>query len=120
MSKSRSDAESHYWSINYGCYNRDTGQLVWYDTKETPIQKIEANGRLILTLKGITLINDGVEPELCSLKHLSVDDSMKVILEVGPGTTMLAKLDIQIIYEFSCNPLDRKLLGISWRGHLRI
>ena len=37
--------------------------------------------------------NDEIEPELCSLKYVSVDDTVSVVLELGPGM-MLAKLDI--------------------------
>ena len=62
--------------------------------------------------------NDGIEPELCSLKYISVDDAVRLVLELGQGT-LLAKLDIQSAYRIiPVHPSDRKLLGMSWRGQL--
>ena len=63
-------------------------------------------------------VNDGIEPELCSLKYISVDDAVRLVLELGQGT-LLAKLDIQSAYRIiPVHPSDRKLLGMSWRGQL--
>ena len=42
-------------------------------------------------------VNDGIPPELCSLRYVSKDDAVKVILTQGKGTE-LAKFDIQSAY----------------------
>ena len=42
-------------------------------------------------------VNDGTAPELCSLRYLSVDDAIRVILTLGRGTK-LAKFDIRNAY----------------------
>ena len=45
---------------------------------------------------------------------------MRVVLELGTGT-LLAKLDIQNAYRIiPVHPADRRLLGMSWRGHLYV
>ena len=38
-------------------------------------------------------VNEGIEPELCSLKYSSVDEAVKLILQQGQAAE-LAKLDI--------------------------
>ena len=63
-------------------------------------------------------VNDRIEPELCSLKYISVDDAVRVVLELGLDT-LLAKLDIQSAYRIlPVHSPDRKLLGMSWRNQL--
>ena len=42
-------------------------------------------------------MNDGIEPELCSLTYTSVDRAVQVLLELGQGCVM-AKLDIKSAY----------------------
>ena len=65
-------------------------------------------------------VNDGISQELCSLSYVSVDDAVKQILELGPGT-MLAKLDVQSAYRIvPVHPADRWLLGMSWNGQTYI
>ena len=54
-------------------------------------------------------VNDGIPPELCSLRYVSVDDAVKVILALGKGTE-LAKFDIQSAYRIVLvHPTDRCL-----------
>ena len=65
-------------------------------------------------------MNDGIKPELCSLSYVSVDDAVRMAMELGPGALM-AKLDIQSAYRMiPVHPADRRLLGMSWGGHLYV
>ena len=65
-------------------------------------------------------VNDGIPPELCSLRYVSVDDAVKVILALGKGTE-LAKFDIQSAYRIvPVHPTDRCLLGMIWNGQLYV
>ena len=64
---------------------------------------------LILPRRGS--VNDGIAPELCSLRYPSVDDAIRVILSLG----RLAKFDIQSAYRIiPVHPSDRQLLGMIW------
>ena len=76
--------------------------------------------RLIVDLshpKGAS-VNDGVEPELCSMKYTSVDEAVKKVLILGAGT-LLAKIDVEGAYRtVPVQPEDRWLLGMKWRGKL--
>ena len=38
-------------------------------------------------------MNDGIKPELCFLSYVSVDDAVRMVMELGPGALM-ATLDI--------------------------
>ena len=61
-------------------------------------------------------VNDGIEPELCSLKYTSVDEAVQVVLSLGQGAQM-AKVDIDSAYRIiPLYPTDRLLLGMQWRG----
>ena len=44
-------------------------------------------------------VNDGIPPELCSLRYVSVDDAVKVIVALGKRRK-LAKFNIQSAYQF--------------------
>ena len=60
-------------------------------------------------------VNDGIEPELCSLSYASVDDAISHILRKGRGT-QLAKLDLESAYRnIPVHPEDRHLLGMEWK-----
>ena len=62
-------------------------------------------------------INDGIEPELCSLSYASVDSAVAVIMRLGRGT-ILAKLDLESAYRIiPVHPDDRLLLGMEWDGN---
>ena len=62
-------------------------------------------------------INDGIEPELCTLSYASVDDAVATILRFGRGT-ILAKLDLESAYRIlPIHPDDRMLLGMEWKGN---
>ena len=76
--------------------------------------------RLIVDLSHPTgaSVNDGIQPELCTLKYTSVDEAVRVVLSSGSGTVM-AKFDVQSAYRIvPAHPEDRPLLGMRWRGHL--
>ena len=76
--------------------------------------------RLIVDLshpKGAS-INDGVDPNLCSVSYSSVDDAAREITVLGKGT-VLAKVDIQSAYRnVPVHPEDRPLLGMEWEGQV--
>jgi len=65
-------------------------------------------------------VNDGLEPELCTMKYTSVDVAVARVLTHGAGTS-LAKFDIESAYRIvPVHPDDRPLLGMSWRGRVYI
>ena len=65
-------------------------------------------------------VNDGIEPELCTLKYTSVDKAVQHLVSIGPGA-QLAKLDMESAYRIvSVHPTDRLLLGMQWKGKLYI
>ena len=56
------------------------------------------------------------------MKYVSVDDAVRVVLELGPGT-LLAKLDIQSAYRMipiHMHPVNRKFLVMSQRGYFYV
>ena len=73
--------------------------------------------RLIVDLsypKGAS-VNDGVDPELCSLTYTSVDEAVQWILRRGRGA-LLAKFDIASAYRIvPVHPHDHPLLGMAWK-----
>lgn len=78
--------------------------------------------RLIVDLshpKGAS-VNDGIEPELCTLTYASIDNATSVILQRGQGT-LLAKLDLESAYRIMpVHPHDRHLLGMQFDGKLYV
>ena len=74
--------------------------------------------RLILDLSNPsgTSVNNGIDPELCSLSYISVDDVARVVAFLGRGT-MLGKTDIKSAYRI-VHPADRLLLGMEWQGNI--
>lgn len=78
--------------------------------------------RLILDLsrpKGCS-VNDGIEPEVCSLSYASVDQAVRIITREGRQTQM-AKFDIESAYRLvPVHPDDRPLLGMKWRDFLYV
>ena len=61
-------------------------------------------------------VNDGIDPELCSLSYVSVDEVASIAASLGKGA-LLAKIDIESAYRLiPVHPDDRSLLGIRWRG----
>ena len=73
--------------------------------------------RLILDLSAPTSrsVNDGINPELCSMSYSSVDQAAKIICSLGRGALM-AKIDIAHAYRnVPVHPGDRLLLGMRWK-----
>ena len=65
-------------------------------------------------------INDGIPPELTSLSYISIQDVIRQIIKLGPGT-FLAKLDIKSAYHIiPVHPADHHLLGLAWEGKLYV
>lgn len=65
-------------------------------------------------------INSGINSELCSLSYASLDEAVRVILQLGRGTS-LVKLDLKDAYRIvPVHPDDHHLLGITWRGSLYV
>ena len=59
-------------------------------------------------------VNDGVEPELCSMRYTSVDVAVRKVLA-------LAKFDVEGAYRtVPVHPEDRWLLGMRWRDQLYV
>ena len=61
-------------------------------------------------------VNDGIQPQLCSLSYTSVEAVAVAAQRLGRGA-LLAKLDIKSAYRLvPVHPQDRCLLGIEWKG----
>ena len=61
-------------------------------------------------------VNEGIEPELCSLQYVRLDDVISRIVQVGRGA-QLAKLDIESAYRMIPVQLgERLLLAVQWAG----
>ena len=61
-------------------------------------------------------VNDGIQPQLCSLSYTSVEAVAVAAQRLGSGA-LLAKLDIKSAYRLvPVHPQDRCLLGIEWKG----
>lgn len=80
------------------------------------------NWRLILDLSAPegASVNDGIDPRVCSLSYMTVDDAARAIEATGVGA-ILAKVDIKSAYRMiSIHPEDRPLLGMIWEGALYV
>ena len=65
-------------------------------------------------------VNDGIQPQLCSLKYTSVEVVAAAAQRLGKGT-LLAKLDIKSAYRLvPVHPQDRCLLGVEWKGAIYV
>ena len=63
-------------------------------------------------------INDGISPQLCSLKYITI--AARTIWKYGRRAE-LAKIDIESAYRIiPVYPPDRHLLGMSWQGAIYI
>ncbi len=61
-------------------------------------------------------VNDGIDPDLCSLRYASIDEALQFILLFG-HRTQLVKVDLKSAYRLvPVHPDDRHLLGICWQG----
>ena len=65
-------------------------------------------------------VNDGIDPQYCSLEYVSVDEVALAAAGLGKGS-LLAKIDIRAAYRLvPVFPRDRLLLGMRWRGQLYV
>ena len=65
-------------------------------------------------------VNDGIDPDLCSLTYTSVDRVAEVVAAFPPGA-LLAKIDIESAYRLvPVHPRDRPLQAVQWGGALYI
>ena len=65
-------------------------------------------------------VNDGIPKNLCSLSYVTIDDAVRKIIEMGPGTE-LAKIDVKGAFRLiPVSPLDCHLLAMEWKGGIFI
>lgn len=65
-------------------------------------------------------VNDGIDPDLCSLTYTSVEQVAEVVASYPPGA-LLAKIDVESAYRLvPVHPLDRPLQAVDWNGALYI
>ena len=65
-------------------------------------------------------INDAIDPQLCSLSYISVDQIARRAMQLGVGAK-LAKIDIKSAYRLiPVHPADRCYLGMDWKGRIYI
>ena len=65
-------------------------------------------------------VNDGINPEICSLSYVTVDHAVEAIMRKGQGAE-LAKVDIKSAYRIvPVHPDDRPLLGMLWKEALYV
>ena len=65
-------------------------------------------------------VNDGIDPSLCSLSYILVDQVANVAAGFGGGA-LLAKVDIESAYRLiPVHPQDRPFQAMQWEGQLYI
>ena len=65
-------------------------------------------------------VNDGIDPELCTLSYVTVDQVAAIADELGRGA-LLAKVDIEAAYHLiPVHPDDRPLLAMQWRNRVYV
>ena len=65
-------------------------------------------------------VNDDISKELASLSYVTVDEVAETVQRLGRGTLM-AEMDIRQAYRnIPVHPLDRRLLGMLWKGKVYI
>ena len=65
-------------------------------------------------------MNDGINPDFCSMSYTSVDTAAAIIAELGTNS-LLAKIDIAHAYRnIPVHPEDRHLLGMIWDNQLYV
>ena len=67
-----------------------------------------------------TSVNDAIDPALCSLSYITVDQVALRALSLGKGA-LIAKTDIQSAYRLvPVHPSDRRWLGMRWKGQIYV
>ena len=65
-------------------------------------------------------INDGIDPSLCSLSYISVDQVADIAIQYGRGA-LLAKVDIELAYRLiPVRPQDCPLQAVVWDSQIFI
>jgi len=65
-------------------------------------------------------INDAIDPKLCSMSYITVEEVAKTALALGQGA-LIAKIDIKSAYRLiPIHHQDRKWLGMEWKGQVYI
>ncbi len=65
-------------------------------------------------------VNDGIDPELCSLSYTTVDEIARRSVQLGTGA-LLAKIDIEAAYRLiPVHPGDRPLQAMTWKDQIFI
>ena len=60
-------------------------------------------------------VNDGIQPQWCSLHYTTVESVATAAQQLGKGA-LLAKLDIKSAYRIvPVHPHDRQLMGVEWK-----
>ena len=61
-------------------------------------------------------MNEGIDPELCSLSYVSVDELANIVMHLGTGALM-AKVDVESAYRLiPVHLYDRPLQAVEWKG----
>ena len=85
-----------------------TGMAISVDT---------ASANLIIFVVNAT---DPIEPALCSLSYISVNEVAKAAMNLGKGA-LLAKVDIKNAYRLiPVHPADRNWLGMQWNNSIYV
>ena len=65
-------------------------------------------------------VNDGIDPDICSLVYTTVDEVAACAASLGAGA-LLAKVDIESAYRLiPVHPQDRVLQGMQWEGAIYV
>lgn len=65
-------------------------------------------------------VNDGIDPELCSLSYTTVDDVAEIVSELGKGI-LLAKVNIVSAYRLiPVHPQDCPFQAMEWQGRIYV
>ena len=65
-------------------------------------------------------VNDGIDPELCSLSYTTVDRVAEIVTQLGAGA-WLAKVDIESAFRLiPVRPHDRPLQAMQWQDQIYI
>ena len=65
-------------------------------------------------------VNDGIEPLLCSLSYITVDQVARIVQDMGRGA-LLAKIDIESAYRLiPVHPDDRTLQAMQWENEIYV
>ena len=65
-------------------------------------------------------VNDGIDPELTSLRYLTIDQVAALAAQHGTGA-LLAKVDVEAAYrQIPVHPQDRPLQALQWEGSVYV